>query len=109
MSQKILIIVLFSLFILFMVASNILYKRKDIFDGINNSKDCYDKSKLPKSCQNDKNCCSVWDDKNKVCARGKISGMTCESEGNVYTLFLLILGGLCLIAGIFYSIKLYNS
>lgn len=72
----------------------VLSMRKDEFPDIKNEKDCEDRSKLPKSCQNDPNCCSIW--QGGMCRKGKskmtVGGYICESKGDVVPLLMLVGG-----------------
>jgi len=80
--------------------------RKDEFPDVNNKSDCEDpsKTKLPKSCQQDSNCCAIW--QNGVCRKGKKSdNNTCESKGDPIPLLLIILSIALFITFIVYFFK----
>lgn len=79
--------------------------RKDEFPDVKNEADCIDplKKKLPKSCQTDPNCCTIW--QNGMCRKGKIKGLKCQSEGDLLPFILLLLAVGFFIAFIVYLVK----
>jgi hypothetical protein len=82
-------ILLLLLAILSIVAGTMYYRHENIFSHIKTAADCSDKTKLPASCQNDPNCCAIWND--GECLKGKVSGTNCESKTSPVTLSLYIL------------------
>lgn len=103
MNKWILPIVLFIISVVIMILA-IVVLRKDEFPDIKNRNDCEDKSKLPKSCQDDDKCCAIWQD--GVCRKGKKNkDGSCESKSDFMPLLLVVLSLGVFVAFVVYLVK----
>jgi hypothetical protein len=76
-----------------------LYVRTLEFPHLTNERDCSNRAKLPKSCQDNKNCCGVWDASLKACRKGTlVDGMECRSERSVGPLAIVGVGVVLFVA-----------
>jgi hypothetical protein len=81
----------------------VVFVDRDYIHNVKNKNDCEDKSKLPDSCKNDKNCCGIWND--GYCRKGTIKGDSCNSKGDNIPLVFLVVSILCFIAFVFFLIR----
>jgi hypothetical protein len=81
--------ILFVLSIAFFVGA-VMWAKKYEFGHLDSKSKCNDVARVKKACDNDKNCCSIWD--NGVCRKGTVKNNQCVSKGRVGPLILGILG-----------------
>lgn len=58
-------------------------------------------------CGTDKSCCTTW--VGNMCRKGTLQNGTCVSQGTAIPLLLYILGGILLIAGVYFIFKRKSS
>ena len=105
MNKWILPSVCFVLFIGCLIGTIILLLQNVYFD-VKNQTDCENslKTKLPNSCKNDKNCCTVWDGDSNLCRKGNIEDGNCISKENLWVFVLAILSIIFFIAFVVFII-----
>jgi hypothetical protein len=78
--------------------------KKDSFSDVKNESDCNNRAKLPKSCQTDPNCCTIW--QSGMCRKAKMNGKgECVAKGDVVPLLLFSLSLIALVVFIVTLVK----
>lgn len=89
-------VVLLLVSILTLIIGVILYDKTSY--GLIDKKDCDDPTKWQKTCGQEKECCTVWDD--DICNKGKMKDKKCVSSTKTVTKVLIVTGSLLFVSAI---------
>lgn len=83
------------------IVSGGLWARTYTYPHLDNERTCNSRSKWPESCKNDLQCCTIWNDKDEICRKGRVENGKYVSKGHVGPLILVSIGLVLFVAFIF--------